>query len=263
MHRAWSTPKVFARGSPFRRAATTVPCARPYLKEIDGTPLLSADGEGELARARGRRRRRARDHLIRANSAWWSTSPAATSGAAWLEDLIAEGNLGLIRAAEGFDAPVGVRFSTYASYWIKQSIRRGVMNQGRFVRLPAYTVALLAKWKRAATTLTERLGRAPSPEEVGRALRLSETKVRLALEASRPSGWRGAGIPRLGLDGRSSVAGGPRPFPGGGGDGVGRAGRDRRRLASWTPGKVRWCGCGSGWGPVSLSRSARWASGWG
>ena len=100
-----------------------------------------------------------------------------------LEDLIAEGNLGLMRTVEGFDASMGVRFSTYASYWIKQSIRRAVMNQGKTFRLPAYMVTLLAKWWRATAVLTERLGRTPTPEEVGQALRLSKKKVSIVTQA--------------------------------------------------------------------------------
>ena len=73
-----------------------------------------------------------------------------------LEDLIEEGNLGLMRAVEGFDGGMETRFSTYASYWIKQSIRRAVMNTGKPIRLPAYMVSLLSKWRRATTVLTDR-----------------------------------------------------------------------------------------------------------
>jgi RNA polymerase primary sigma factor len=100
-----------------------------------------------------------------------------------LEDLIEEGNLGLMRAVEGFDGMMETRFSTYASYWIKQSIRRAVMNNGKPIRLPAYMVSLLSKWKRATTILTDRLGRAPTPDEVGKALRLSKKKVGIVAKA--------------------------------------------------------------------------------
>ena len=101
-----------------------------------------------------------------------------------LEDLIEEGNLGLMRAVEGFDGMMETRFSTYASYWIKQSIRRAVMNNGKPIRLPAYMVSLLSKWKRA-TRLADRLGRAPTPEEVGKALRLSKKKIGIVAKAIR------------------------------------------------------------------------------
>jgi RNA polymerase primary sigma factor len=100
-----------------------------------------------------------------------------------LEDLIEEGNLGLMRAVEGYDGAMATRFSTYASFWIKQSIRRAVMNNGKPIRLPAYMVSLLAKWRRASTALAESLGRPPTPEEVGRALKLSKKKVGIVAKA--------------------------------------------------------------------------------
>ncbi len=77
------------------------------------------------------------------------------------------------------------RFSTYASYWIKQSIRRAVMNNGKPIRLPAYMVSLLAKWKRATAVLADRLGRPPTNEEVGKALRLSKKKLGIVAKAIR------------------------------------------------------------------------------
>ena len=105
-----------------------------------------------------------------------------------LEDLIEEGNLGLMRAVETFNHEVPTRFSTYAVYWIKQSMRRAVMNQGRSVRLPAYLVSLMAKWYRASAVLTDRLGRLPSDQEVAEALNLTREKSRivfLALKLNR------------------------------------------------------------------------------
>lgn len=96
-----------------------------------------------------------------------------------LEDLIEEGNLGLMRAVETFNHDASTRFSTYAVYWIQQSMRRAVINQGRLVRLPAYLVSLMAKWHRASAVLTDRLGRLPTDQEVTEALQLTKRKSRL------------------------------------------------------------------------------------
>ncbi len=100
-----------------------------------------------------------------------------------LEDLIEEGNLGLMRAVEGYDGMMDTRFSTYASYWIKQSIRRAVMNNGKPIRLPAYMVSLLSKWKRAQAVMADRLGRQPTIDEIGKALRLSKRKIGIVAKA--------------------------------------------------------------------------------
>jgi RNA polymerase primary sigma factor len=157
-----------------------------YLQDINDTPLLSAEQERELAERVAVGDPSAREHMVKANLRLVVNIARGYLGKGLsLEDLIEEGNLGLMRAVEGFDGMMDTRFSTYASYWIKQSIRRAVMNTGKPIRLPAYMVSLLSKWKRASTVLTERLGRSPTPEEVGKALRLSKRKIGIVAKAIR------------------------------------------------------------------------------
>jgi RNA polymerase primary sigma factor len=157
-----------------------------YLHDINNTPLLSAEEERELAERVADGDPYAREHMVKANLRLVVNIARGYLGKGLgLEDLIEEGNLGLMRAVEGFDGMMDTRFSTYASYWIKQSIRRAVMNNGKPIRLPAYMVSLLSKWKRASSVLTDRLGRVPSPEEVGKALRLSKRKIGIVAKAIR------------------------------------------------------------------------------
>ena len=100
-----------------------------------------------------------------------------------LQDLIEEGNLGLLRAVQGFDPDMNTRFSTYASYWIKQSIKRALVNTAKTIRIPAYMVELLAKWRRAAAKLQEQLGRIPTHEEVAYVLELPNKKLNIIKKA--------------------------------------------------------------------------------
>ncbi len=169
-----------------RRAASSVSPLQIYLNEINDTPLLSAEEERELAERVAEGDPEARDHMVKANLRLVVNIARGYMGKGLnLEDLIEEGNLGLMRAVEGFDGTMDTRFSTYASYWIKQSIRRAVMNNGKLIRLPAYMVSLLSKWRRATAIMTERLGRAPTHEEVGKALRLSNKKIGIVAKAIR------------------------------------------------------------------------------
>lgn len=157
-----------------------------YLHDINDTPLLSAQEERELAERVAMGDPSAREHMVKANLRLVVNIARGYLGKGLsLEDLIEEGNLGLMRAVEGFDGMMHTRFSTYASYWIKQSIRRAVMNNGKPIRLPAYMVSLLSKWRRASAILAERLGRAPTHEEVGKALRLSKKKMGIVAKAIR------------------------------------------------------------------------------
>jgi len=157
-----------------------------YLREINETALLSADDEHELAIAIGEGDTQARDRMVRANLRLVvNIARGYTGKGLGLQDLIEEGNLGLLRAVEGFDPAMGTRFSTYASYWIKQSIKRALINTAKTIRIPAYMVELLSKWRRATTRLAEELGRTPTPEEIARVLGLPKKKLPIIKKAIR------------------------------------------------------------------------------
>ncbi|MDZ4818576.1 MAG: RNA polymerase sigma factor RpoD/SigA [Planctomycetota bacterium] len=157
-----------------------------YLREINETALLTGQDEQELAVAIGNGDIRARDRMVRANLRLVVNIARGYAGKGLgLQDLIEEGNLGLLRAVEGFDPAMGTRFSTYASYWIKQSIKRALINTAKTIRIPAYMVELLSKWRRASARLTEELGRTPTPEEIARVLGLQRKKLPIIKKAIR------------------------------------------------------------------------------
>jgi len=157
-----------------------------YLREINETPLLTPEEEQELAEAIARGDPQARDRMVRANLRLVVNIARNYTGKGLsLQDLIEEGNLGLLRAVEGYDPAMGTRFSTYASYWIKQSIKRALINCAKTIRIPAYMVELLSKWRRATARLTEELGRNPTPEEVARVLGIPRKKLPIIKKAIR------------------------------------------------------------------------------
>ena len=172
------------RKTPTSRAAQSP--LETYLREINETPLLSAAEETELATRIGEGDALARDHMVRANLRLVvNIARGYTGKGLGLQDLIEEGNLGLLRAVEGFDPTMGTRFSTYASYWIKQSIKRALINSAKTIRIPAYMVELLSKWRRATARLTEELGRTPTNEEVARVLGVAKKKLPIIRKAIR------------------------------------------------------------------------------
>ena len=157
-----------------------------YLREINETSLLCAEEEQSLAIAIGNGDIEARDRMVRANLRLVvNIARGYTGKGLGLQDLIEEGNLGLLRAVEGFDPAIGTRFSTYASYWIKQSIKRALINTAKTIRIPAYMVELLSKWRRATARLAEELGRTPTPEEIARVLGLPRKKLPIIKKAIR------------------------------------------------------------------------------
>lgn len=170
-----------------RRTSTRSRVQNPletYLREINETALLSADEEKMLSRQISAGDAAARDRMVRANLRLVVNIARAYTGKGLpLQDLIEEGNLGLLRAVEGFDPDMGTRFSTYASYWIKQSIKRALVNSAKTIRIPAYMVELLSKWRRATAKLSDQLGRTPTPEEVAIELEIPQKKLKIVKKA--------------------------------------------------------------------------------
>lgn len=172
--------------TPGTRARAAQSPLETYLREINETALLTADDEQELAARIAQGDVMARDRMVRANLRLVvNIARGYTGKGLGLQDLIEEGNLGLLRAVEGFDPTVGTRFSTYASYWIKQSIKRALINSAKTIRIPAYMVELLSKWRRATARLSEELGRTPTNEEVARVLGLPKKKLPIIRKAIR------------------------------------------------------------------------------
>jgi RNA polymerase primary sigma factor len=174
-------------------------------------PSLTADEEFALVQRMLKGDQQAGDRLIRANLGLvvWMARRYTGRGLD-LDDLIAEGNLGLIRAVHSFRPDLGARFSTYAVFWIRQHLRRALAAQARPVRIPVGTAQGLARWRRAEDSLREELGRAPLPEEV--ALRLALTGKRLDVlrhaagvlaAACRPVQGNGALLANLCVDRRA------------------------------------------------------------
>src|SRR5438876_1444963 len=157
-----------------------------YLREINETPLLNAEEEKQLAYRIEAGDSEARDRMVRANLRLVvNIARSYTGKGLGLQDLIAEGNLGLLRAVEGFDPSMNTRFSTYASYWIKQSIKRAVINTGKTIRIPAYMNELLVKWRQATARLQDELGRPATQEEIAAYLKLPKKKLAIIRKAIR------------------------------------------------------------------------------
>jgi RNA polymerase primary sigma factor len=149
-----------------------------YLREISQVPLLTPAEEIKLAGQIKRGNKRAREQMIKANLRLVVkiANDFSTFGLPLL-DLISEGNIGLMKAVERFDPKKGGKLSTYASWWIKQSIKRALANQSKTIRLPVHLVDKIGKIRRVAARMTEELGREPTSEELADELGLAVAKV--------------------------------------------------------------------------------------
>jgi RNA polymerase nonessential primary-like sigma factor len=161
---------------------------RIYLSEIGRTSLLTAEEEVALARATIAGCLTSRQRMIEANLRLVvNIARAYARRGLPLLDLVEEGNLGLIRAVEKFDPDRGCRFSTYATWWIRQSVERAIMNQCRTVRLPIHVIRELAIYLRTARELEQKLHRRPTVEEVARALDIEPDNVERLFALNEPT----------------------------------------------------------------------------
>ena len=150
-----------------------------YLKDIGRVPLLSADDEIELARRMQEGDEEAKKKLSEANLRLVVSIAKRYVGRGMLFlDLIQEGNLGLMKAVEKFDYQKGFKFSTYATWWIRQAITRAIADQARTIRIPVHMVETINKLTRVSRLLTQKYGREPSPAEIAKEMNISEERVR-------------------------------------------------------------------------------------
>ena len=159
---------------------------RMYLKEIGKVPLLSADEEIELAKKMELGDEEAKKRLAEANLRLVVSIAKRYVGRGMLFlDLIQEGNLGLIKAVEKFDYRKGYKFSTYATWWIRQAITRAIADQARTIRIPVHMVETINKLIRVSRQLLQELGREPTPEEISKEMNMPEDRVREILKISQ------------------------------------------------------------------------------
>ena len=152
---------------------------RMYLKEIGRVPLLTAEEEIEIAQRMEQGDEEAKKKLAEVNLRLVVSIAKRYVGRGMLFlDLIQEGNLGLIKAVEKFDYRKGYKFSTYATWWIRQAITRAIADQARTIRIPVHMVETINKLIRVSRQLLQEYGREPTPEEIAKAMGISESKVR-------------------------------------------------------------------------------------
>ncbi|MFP6877187.1 MAG: RNA polymerase sigma factor RpoD/SigA [Roseibacillus sp.] len=159
---------------------------RVYLREISKTDLLTREEEVALAARIKKGDKKARAHMIKANLRLVvKIAQDYSSYGLPLADLISEGNIGLMKAVERFDPEKGGKLSTYAAWWIKQSIKRALANQSKTIRLPVHMVDKIAKMRRITMILTEAMGREPTQDELADEIGIPRRKLALLKRASQ------------------------------------------------------------------------------
>ena len=159
---------------------------RQYLRDIGKIPLLTAQDEIELAKRAEKNEKKARDKLINSNLRLVVSIAKKYVGRGMsLLDLIEEGNIGLMRAVDKYDWRRGYKFSTYATWWIRQAITRAIADQARTIRIPVHMVETINRFNRTQRRLMQELGREPNPEEVAKVLEIDVSKAREIIKVSQ------------------------------------------------------------------------------
>ncbi len=181
---------------------------RMYLREIGKIPLLSNEEEAELAKRAMEGDRKAKDKMVEANMRLVVSIAKRYSGRGLeLLDLIQEGNTGLLRAVDKFDPEKGFKFSTYATWWIRQAITRAIADQARTIRIPVHMVETINKLMRTQRRLTQELNREPTNEELAKEMDMDADKIEYILKIKQDITSLDAGIGRDGEDGEDSTLG--------------------------------------------------------
>lgn len=169
-----------------KKAAAADDSVKIYLQQIGRVKLLSTEEEIELAQKIAEGDEKAKNKLVKANLRLVVSiaKKYIGRGLSFL-DLIQEGNLGLIRAAEKFDYKRGYKFSTYATWWIQQAITRGIADKSRTIRLPVHMIETIGKLKKVTRDLTNELNRKPTKEEIAAVMGISISKLRLVMKATQ------------------------------------------------------------------------------
>ena len=181
-----------------------------YLREIGKIPLLSQEEELELAKkiieGNEKEKKRAKDKMAESNMRLVVSIAKRYSGRGLdFLDLIQEGNTGLLRAVEKFDPDKGFKFSTYATWWIRQAITRAIADQARTIRIPVHMVETINKVLRTQRRLTQELNREPTTEEIGKAMNMEADKIEYVMKIKQDIASLDASVGRDGEDDDSSL----------------------------------------------------------